>query len=368
MIVAMAVRLGDHLKMAEGLDRDRAMVALAGAPQPSVDPRPVLLTGATGRIGTVVLDELLARGYHVRATTSRDVPQPRAGVEWRRFDLLRATAPEFDALVSGCAAVLHLAAEIGRMDVMPQVNAVATGVLAEAAERAGVAAFCYTSTVSVYGSGRRRTMHEDAPVLTVDHDKRTEYWALDYVRTYGRTKLAGELEIKRVAQSTRYVILRPAVVVDVSQIVGIREWNPIKRVLAAHRHAHHVYVRDVADVVVWGMERSLSGVVEAGSVETFNVAEDEFAEPTHAQFLRRAYAASGDSRFRVPRVPGVVDWAHDFIRFHSLPLRNPLWRMRFPSDRLHGAGHRRRYGMAHATGLALREISTSARHHEEDLD
>ncbi|WP_375401449.1 FAD-dependent oxidoreductase [uncultured Amnibacterium sp.] len=354
MIVAMAVRLADRLRE-QAADRRPLTVQQ----EQEQEHRTVLLTGATGRIGGVVLTELLDRGYRVRATTSRELPQGRAGVEWRAFDLLTATEHEFDELVAGCDAVLHLAAEIGRMEVMPRVNTDATRLLAEAAERAGVAAFCYTSSVSVYGSGRTRTMAEDAPVLTADHDERSEYWALDYVRAYGRTKLAGELAIHAQARSTRYVILRPAVVVDVAQIVAIRDWNPIKRVLAAHRHAHHVYVRDVADVLIWGMERGLAGIGDPGAVETFNVAEDEFPEPTHAEFLRRAFAASGDPRFRVPRVPGIADWAHDFIRFRSLPLRNPLWRMRFPSDRLHAAGYRLRFGMAHANGLALRDISAS---------
>lgn len=356
MIVAMAVRLADRLREQAAGRRPIATTRPHGH-----DPRTVLLTGATGRIGRVVLTDLLDRGYRVRATTSRELPEDTDGVDWRRFDFIEAAERDFDGLVAGCDAVLHLAAEIGRMEVMPKVNTEATRLLVGAGERAGVAAFCYTSTVSVYGSGRTRTMVEEAPVLAIDHDVRSEYLALDYVRAYGRTKLAGELAIRTTARSTRYVILRPTVVVDVPQIVGIRDWSRTKRVLAAHRHAHHVYVRDVSDVLIWGMERGLEGEGDSGAVDLFNVAEDDFAEPTHAHFLRRAFAATGDPRFRVPNVPGIVDWAHDLIRFRSLPLRNPLWRMRFPTDRLHAAGYRRRFGMVHATGLALRQISEQPR-------
>jgi nucleoside-diphosphate-sugar epimerase len=211
----------------------------------------------------------------------------------------------------------------------------------------------------VYGSGRQRTMTEDAPVLTVDRDVPSEYWALDYVRAYGRTKLAGERALSTAAKSVRYIVFRPTVVVDVPDLVRIREWSRAKRILAAHRHAHHVYVRDVSDALIWSMERALAGVGAPGSVETYNLSEDSFPEPTHADFLRKAFAVSADPRYRVPKVPGIVDWTHDLLRFRTFPLRNPLWRMRFPSDRLRAAGYRPRYGMAHAHALALGELRTT---------
>jgi nucleoside-diphosphate-sugar epimerase len=201
-------------------------------------------------------------------------------------------------------------------------------------------------------------MTEDSPVLTVDRDNPSEYLALDYVRAYGRTKLAGERALQATAQSVRYVVMRPTVVVDVDDIVGIRDWSLLKRVLAAHRYAHHIYVRDVSDALIWAMERALGNSFKPGSVEVFNLSDDEFQYPTHAEFMKRAFAASRDSRFRVPKVPGAADWAHDLLRFRIVSVRNPLWRMRFPSDRLRAAGYRRRFGMAHAHELALEAIRT----------
>jgi choline dehydrogenase-like flavoprotein/nucleoside-diphosphate-sugar epimerase len=360
MIAALALRLADHLKARADENRAAAIRAIA-ATKPT--PTRVLITGATGRIGHVVVSDLLKRGYFVRATTSKVPPEGDdhgGALEWRRFDLLNAT--DYDGLLAGCDAVLHLGAEIGNIERMWRVNLEATGLLAEAAERAGTKAFCYTSSVAVYGSGLKRMMTEDAPVLTVDRDIRSEYWALDYVRTYGRTKLGGELALREKAKTIRYVVLRPAVVVDVPEIIGIRNWSLVKRTLAAHRHAHHIYVRDVSDAIIWSMERAIAGAAAPGSIETFNLSEDEFPEPTHADFMRKAFAVSGDRRFRTVRVQWVADWLRDFLRFRTFPLRNPLWRMRFPNDRLRAAGYRLRFGMAHAHSVALETLRNEAKH------
>jgi nucleoside-diphosphate-sugar epimerase len=325
--------------------------------QDSPDPTRVLLTGAAGLVGRVVLLDLLNRGYHVRATTSkaRALSNERDGaLEWRHFDFLNSA--DYDDLVSGCAAVLHVAGEKGNMQLMRRVNVEATRLLAEAAERAGVRAFCYTSSVTVYGSGLQRTMSEDAPVLTTERDVRSEYWALDYVRMYGRTKLAGELELGKAAKLARYIVLRPTFIVDIPQIVGIRDWSFIKRTLTAHRHAHYIYVRDVSDALIWSMERGLAGSSAPGRVEIFNLSDDECEEPTHADFLRQAFAVSGDPRFKIVTMPWLGDWLHDFLRFRSLPLRNPLWRMRFPDDRIRAAGYQLRFGMAQANAIALETL------------
>jgi choline dehydrogenase-like flavoprotein/nucleoside-diphosphate-sugar epimerase len=360
MIVALALRLADHLKARAEAARTPTVRTIAATKPGSTR---VLITGGTGRIGHVVVSDLLKRGYSVRATTSKEPPEGDnhdGALEWRRFDFLDAT--DYDGLVAGCDTVLHLGAEIGKIERMWRVNVEATGLLAEAAERAGAKAFCYTSSVAVYGSGLKRMMTEDAPVLTVDRDIRSEYWALDYVRTYGRTKLGGELALRQKAKTVRYVVLRPTVVVDVPEIIGIRNWSIAKRTLAAHRHAHHIYVCDVSDAIIWSMERAMAGAAAPGSIETFNLSEDEFPEATHADFMRKAFAESRDPRFRIVRVPWIADWMHDFLRFRTFPLRNPLWRMCFPSDRLRAAGYRPRFGLAHAHALALETIRNEAKH------
>lgn len=319
----------------------------------------ILVTGATGRIGRFVVTDLLQRGYRVRATTSRNPPPDDQGLEWREVDL--AKGGDLGWLVEGCSGVIHLAAELGKKSRMRPLNEGATERLARAAEDAGVKAFCYASSIAVYGSGRSVEISESSPVLSVDQDVASEYWALDYVREYGRTKLAGERALMRVAARMRCVVLRPAVVVDISQIIGVREWSLFKRMLASHRHAHHIYVGDVSDALIWAIEEGLAGRGEAGRVDVYNLAEDDRDMPRHIDFMRKALAASGDRRYRVVSVPWVIDWLHDFLRFHTLPLRNPLWRMRFSSERLKRAGYHLKFGMAKAEQLALARLAKEAK-------
>lgn len=68
--------------------------------------RHVALTGATGFVGTAVLEELLQQGFRVSALARRDQPA-RDGVTWIPGDLTDETA--LSTLVAGADAVIHVA-------------------------------------------------------------------------------------------------------------------------------------------------------------------------------------------------------------------------------------------------------------------
>lgn len=319
----------------------------------------VLLTGATGRIGRVVLADLLERGYAVRATTSGHPSKLSVtpGVEGRQFNFL--DGHDYDGLVAGVDAVIHLAGETVNAERMLAVNQRATEQLATAAASAGISAFCYISSVAVYGSGVQQVMSEEAPVLTHDRDVPSEYWTQDDRRVYGRTKLAGEMALRNAAPSFGCVIMRPTLVVDETHLPAIADRGAIKKALTAHRHAHHVYVGDVSDALIWAMERILAGDVPRGEVETYNLSEDDHPGPRHADFLAKAYQATGDRRFRTIVAPSIFDRLHELQKFRGFPLRNPFWRMRFPNDRLRAAGYRFRFGMQEAERRALASLTSA---------
>jgi nucleoside-diphosphate-sugar epimerase len=319
--------------------------------------RLVLVTGASGKIGKHVVKELLQRGFNVRAMTSRQRAGGDAseGVEWRVKDF--ANSIDFDSELHGCDAVIHLAAEIADSSRMQRVNVEATRALARASERAKVAVFCYTSSASVYGNSASRIVTEESPTLTPDKDIKGEYAAPDFLRMYGRTKLLGEIAIREEARAVEYVILRPTMVVDIDDVVNLGAFSPMRKSLTARRHAHHVFIADVAQAIVWSVERALLRNERLAGVSVYNVAEDDFPESSFEAILRKLRASTGHSEYDVRPAPVLADALVTFARFRTLPVRYPFGRMVFAADKLKRDGFRPRFGLDQLYHQAIDRIA-----------
>jgi nucleoside-diphosphate-sugar epimerase len=126
----------------------------------------VLVTGATGRVGSRFVPRLIQQGEDVRVL-ARDAGRAellrQRGAEVTIGDLRDADA--LKRAVAGVDAVIHLGASFRRVspEEIAEVNDVATVALASEALRAGVARFVYTSTNLVLGPGRGRPAREDDP-------------------------------------------------------------------------------------------------------------------------------------------------------------------------------------------------------------
>jgi choline dehydrogenase-like flavoprotein/nucleoside-diphosphate-sugar epimerase len=368
MIVALALRLADTLKDRAGasplsweqLNGEYFAQHASGddAMNENAQTR-VLVTGATGKIGRHVVNELLARGYRVRALTSKPVASAPASsrLEWCRLDFQESL--DFDPLVRECAAVIHLGAETNVKERMQRSNAEATRALAQACERAGVKVFCYTSSVSVYGSSRRRRVLEDSPVLTADADVPSEYWAEEALRCYGRTKLQGELAIKAAAKNVEYVILRPTVVVDIQDLMKLRDWSTAMKSLSGSKHAHHIYIYDVADAIVWFTERGLKRAQPLAGVSTFNLSEDDAPIQTFSQIYKAAFQATNDRTWQITSAPWPSQWLLVMAKYRTLRLRQPFGRVNFAEDKLRAAGYTTRFGMSHAIAAFCEELAST---------
>ena len=321
----------------------------------------VLVTGASGKIGRHVVAALLRHGHRVRAVTTRPVNTVTnaPGVDWVRFDWLQSS--DFAALVEGCTAALHLGAELHDTAKMPRSNVEATQLLVRAAEAAGVRFFCYVSSVAVYGSPLNPDVTEDSPVLTADHDVRSEYLAVDALRCYGRTKLGGEQRLRQEAGKIEYVILRPTVVVDVADLIDLRSWDFIKKAIAGYRNSQQIFVLDVADAMLWFMERALARTTPHPGIGTFNLADNSVPDNTYASFFRKAYAASADPRWKAIELPWIVDALRDFLRARRFSRRHALGWMRFSTERLQAAGYRPRYGVAELQDRAIKTLMAENR-------
>lgn len=159
--------------------------------------QPVALTGATGFLGSHVLDSLLAGGCQARILVRNPrklSPELLGKVHIVEGDLLDDGALE--RLLAGSGTVLHLAGLVrgaSKKD-FHEVNALGTRRLVTHAERAGRPRLVYVSSLAAAGPSPspEGKSPEDAP---------------EPISAYGRSKLAGEEAVR--AYQGPWVILRP---------------------------------------------------------------------------------------------------------------------------------------------------------------
>jgi uncharacterized protein YbjT (DUF2867 family) len=111
----------------------------------------ILITGATGNVGSALLHRLVADGQPVRALVRdpRRLGPDRVRVQIALGDLSDATS--FRHALRGVTTVVHLAAAIRDQErqgaTIEEVNALGTLRLVRAAERAGVGRFIFFSAI-----------------------------------------------------------------------------------------------------------------------------------------------------------------------------------------------------------------------------
>lgn len=107
----------------------------------------IAITGATGFVGSAVLDAALADGHKVRALARRD-QTARAGVEWVRGDLGDTAA--LAALVEGADAVIHVAGLTNTPDpaTFEAANVTGTANVIAAMKQAGARRLVFVSSLS----------------------------------------------------------------------------------------------------------------------------------------------------------------------------------------------------------------------------
>ncbi|HEU0030380.1 MAG TPA: NAD-dependent epimerase/dehydratase family protein [Kofleriaceae bacterium] len=131
----------------------------------------ILVTGATGKVGSRLAKRLAQRGDHVRAlvrdrTRAGDLEE--RGIELVDGDLLDPAS--LAAAVKSVNAVVHCAAFFrgATAEQAHAVNDLGTQHLARAARDASVKRFVFTSTGLVYGDTGGRPAREDDPCAPVD--------------------------------------------------------------------------------------------------------------------------------------------------------------------------------------------------------
>jgi dihydroflavonol-4-reductase len=176
----------------------------------------ILVTGASGFVGSAVLRRLIAAGQRVRALvrpTSDRRNLDGLEVEVVEGDLM--SPPSLRAALDGCDGLFHVAADYRLWTRDPEkmfaANVDGSRMIMLAAADAGVQRIVYTSSVATLGIVQGGSGNEDT---SVGFD--------DMIGPYKQSKFMAEKEVQALFQSDRL----PVVIVNPSTPVGPRDIKP----------------------------------------------------------------------------------------------------------------------------------------------
>ncbi|MFW5499067.1 MULTISPECIES: hopanoid-associated sugar epimerase [unclassified Maridesulfovibrio] len=177
----------------------------------------VMITGATGLIGSRLVKILAARGFHIKALvrdTVRAQQLVKEPVEFISGDLNNESALE-EAL-QGCKYLFHLAADyrlwVPDPESMSRTNVEGTRLLMQKALESGVERIVYTSSVCVLGSNA-----DGSPA-----DEDAESTVADMISPYKKSKFLAEKVVMDMVRDEGL----PAVIVNPSTPVGPGDSRP----------------------------------------------------------------------------------------------------------------------------------------------
>lgn len=226
----------------------------------------LIVTGACGYKGNVLVPKLLDAGHHVTAIDimwfGNDL-QPHPNLEVRQFDI---RDPE-DLELTGYDAIIHLSSvandPCGDLDpkLTWEVSCLATMRLADKAVRQGVKRFIYASSGSVYGLKDEEHVTEDLELVPLSE--------------YNKTKMVAERVLLSYADQMTVQIVRPATVCGLSPrmrldvAVNMLAMQALTKgaitVLGGDQTRPNIHIDDITDLYVFLLDRpDVEGVFNAG--------------------------------------------------------------------------------------------------------
>jgi nucleoside-diphosphate-sugar epimerase len=255
----------------------------------------VLVTGATGFLGSALTTRLAKDGVRVRALARN--PQKSKyiaslpGVEIVSGDI--TNADQIHQAVRGCEVVFHVAAALGGpLDAQRQINTTGTQNVARAAAGAGTLRMVHVSSIAVYGYGQTGDVTEATPPAPGQDP-------------YNITKAEAEDTLRDIATTNHmpYSIIRPAMIYGprsglwTGQLFRLAKRRPTLFIGRGDGTTYPIFVDDVVDLMI------LLAQHPDAVGEIFNCAPDP--SPTWREFLG-AYSklAGHQSWLGIP--PGLI--------------------------------------------------------------
>jgi predicted dehydrogenase/nucleoside-diphosphate-sugar epimerase len=214
-------------------------------------PEKVLVTGASGYVGSQVVQQLVKEGYSVRALVrglSRIEPLEQLGVELVFGDV--RDLGSLSGAAEGMDILIHLAAGLRGTPGFVLASCVqGTDNVADAARRAGLKRVIYMSSMAVYDYA---TLH-DSDIVTED----TPLEPYPELRgTYSLAKRRAEdVALSHLHDaSPAWTILRPSVIVgkskDIFAPVGLKIGKVLICLGSARKHLRLTHVEDVGAAII----------------------------------------------------------------------------------------------------------------------
>ncbi len=174
----------------------------------------ILITGATGLVGSHLLTQLVNDGKKVRALYRSSIPVIEGAdkVEWVCGDILDVVALE--EAMNGVQQVYHCAAIVSfnpkKKAILHQTNVEGTANVVNACLNAGIQKLLFVSSVAALGRIR-----QDIPI------NETMNWSEETSNSeYGKTKYFAEMEVWRgIGEGLDAVIVNPVI------ILGAGDWE-----------------------------------------------------------------------------------------------------------------------------------------------
>jgi nucleoside-diphosphate-sugar epimerase len=244
----------------------------------------VLVTGGTGFTGKALVRRLLDEGHAVVALDYKEGHKTHELRDWGAEVVIGSvTDPAtVERCMRGVEIVQHVAAAFREMNVRDEhyrmVNVEGTRIVLDAAYRAGVRKFIYTSTCGVHGNVDHPPADETSPIQPADY--------------YQQTKYEGEpIVLEYVAKGLKAMTLRPTAIYgpgDTGRFYMIfrqieRGWFPMFG--DGKTFYHPVYIENFVDGLLLAMQG------DKGVGETYLIADEHYV--TIEDLVLRAAAAMG---------------------------------------------------------------------------